>query len=191
MLEIRHNAYASIHSLLMPRQFFRRWLPTPKTIEEHKALRWLGPVVSDPHLFHLNKHSVSVAFFAGLFCAFLPLPGHMAIVALLAILLRCNLPLALMLVWISNPLTMAPMLVLSYQVGLWVLNVPPGAVNWEFNWTWLSHQGTELLTPLFIGSLVTGLISGLIGFVSIRIVWRWKVVRRWETRKKLRASDSD
>ncbi len=173
----------------MPRQFFRRWLPTPQTIEEHKALHWLGAVVSDPHLFHLNKHSVSVAFFAGLFCAFLPLPGHMAIVALLAILLRCNLPLALVLVWISNPLTMIPMLVLSYQVGLWVLNSPPDLVNWEFNWTWLSHQGTELLTPLFIGSLVTGLISGLIGFVSIRIVWRWKVVRRWETRKKLRASD--
>ena len=174
----------------MPRQIFRRWLPTAQTVKEQKGLRWLGPLASDPYLFHLNKRSVSVAFFAGLFCAFLPLPGHMVIVAILAILLRCNLPLALVLVWISNPLTMAPMWLMSYQVGLWILNRPSGLVDGEFNWTWVSNQGTELLTPLFIGSLVTGLVAGFIGFLGIRIFWRWQVVRRWEARKKQRTLGS-
>lgn len=172
----------------MPKKFLRRWLPAPQFILNNKWLGWLGPVIGDPNLFHLTRHSVSMAFLAGIFVAFLPLPGHVIIVAILAIVLHCNLPISLMLVWISNPLTMAPLLALCYQVGIWVLNRPSAFVEWQFTWSWLSEQGPTLIVPLFIGSIISGLACGLVGFVSVRVFWRWRVISRWEARKRFRQS---
>jgi uncharacterized protein (DUF2062 family) len=60
--------------------------------------------------------------FIGLFCAFLPLPFQMVIAASLAVLSRCNVPIAVVLVWVSNPITMTPMLFFSYQLGAWLLD---------------------------------------------------------------------
>lgn len=174
----------------MPRQFFKRWLPTPHTVQGHKGLRWLGPILGDPHLFHLNRHSVSTAVFIGLFCAFLPLPGHMPLVALFAILLRCNLAIALMLVWISNPLTLAPIAAFCYQIGIWVLDRPSAMVNWELSWDWLVSQGPSLIVPLITGSLLVGLLSGITGYLSVRILWRYQVASRWQARSRFRQSRS-
>ncbi len=170
----------------MPRKFLRRWLPAPQTVSGHKWLRWLGPIVDETHLFHLNRYSVSTAFFIGLFVAFLPMPGHILAVSLLAVLLRCNLPISFVLVWLSNPVTMVPMLAMSYQIGLQILNRPSALVEWQFTWNWLQEQGSNLIVPLVLGSVVSGLAFGLIGFIGIRILWRWRVIRRWEARKRMR-----
>lgn len=172
----------------MPKKLLRRWLPTPKIVSNNKWLHWLGPLIADPHLFHLNRHSVSIAFFAGIFVALLPLPGHVLIATLLAILLRCNLPICLILVWISNPFTIAPIMLLCYQLGIWVLNRPSALIDWQFTWAWLSEQGPTLIVPLFTGSIISGITCGLIAFLGVRVLWRWQVIRRWEARKLLRQS---
>ena len=90
----------------MARKFLKRFFPTPAAIKSNPALHFLGDLLHDPNLFHLNRHSVSVAFFVGIFVAFaLPIPGQMAIAAVAALYFRCNLPISVALVWITNPLT--------------------------------------------------------------------------------------
>jgi len=124
----------------------------------------------------------------GIFVAFIPLPGQMPMAAMLALVLRCNLPLSVILVWISNRLTMALMLFITYQLGRWLLEVPPVSVSLEFSWHWLVNEFSLIWKPLLVGSLLTGLVFGGLGYLIMQIFWRWTVVQSWRRRQKRRRS---
>jgi uncharacterized protein len=167
----------------MPKKFLRRWLPSSKTFSSNRSLRLLQPLLKEPNLFHLNRHSVSMATFVGVFTAFLPLPGQTLIAAMLALLVRSNLPIAIALIWITNPFTIGPIFYLTFELGRWMLDSPPMSFHFVPTWEWFQVQGEHLLAPLFLGSLITGLSLGLLGYLFIHQFWRWQVVRSWEARK--------
>lgn len=170
----------------MARKLLRRFIPSAASIKNNPALHFLGDLLHDPNLFHLNRHSVSVAFFVGIFVAFIPVPGQMPIAALLALMLRCNLPISVVLVWISNPLTMPAMFFATYQLGRWLLGTPPVSVSLELSLHWLLHEFSLIWKPLLAGSLLSGLVFGTLGYITMRIFWRWTVIKSWERRKKRR-----
>ncbi|MEJ2176733.1 MAG: DUF2062 domain-containing protein, partial [Gammaproteobacteria bacterium] len=80
-------------------------MPSPGRIRSLRLLRYFGDRIHDHHLWRVNRQSVSRATAIGLFCAYLPLPMQMLPAALLAIFFRANLPISILLVWISNPFT--------------------------------------------------------------------------------------
>jgi hypothetical protein len=166
----------------MPRELLKKYLPDPNQIKEHKYLSLLGSRLHDPNLWHLHRRSASLACFVGLFCAFIPVPMQMVVAAFIAILLRCNLPISMTLVWITNPLTIPPMLFVAYQIGAWILNYPPLS-SFEFSMEWIQTEIANIWVPLLAGALVCGLTSGTLGYLLIRLLWRWHVVRRWEQRR--------
>ncbi|ROS00287.1 hypothetical protein EDC56_2933 [Sinobacterium caligoides] len=168
----------------MARNFLKRFMPNPEAIKSHKSLRFLSGWLNDPNLFHLNRRSASLAFFVGLFVAFIPLPSQMIIAAAMAILLRCNLPISVVLVWITNPLTMPAMFYAAYKVGTLVLGLHPGHFNFELSINWLMHELEQIWQPLLLGSLICGLISGILGYITVRLTWRFHVISRWQKRKK-------
>ena len=51
----------------MPKRIFRKYLPKPDRLREHKALSFLGEVLSDPNLWHINRRSLAGAAFIGVF----------------------------------------------------------------------------------------------------------------------------
>ena len=85
----------------MPKRLFRKYLPSPDRLKGHKSLSFLGGVLSDPNLWHINRHSLAGAAFIGVFTGLLPIPLQMGLAALLAVRFHCNLPLSVVLVWIS------------------------------------------------------------------------------------------
>ncbi len=170
----------------MPRKFFRRWQPDANKVSQIKGLRWLAPLLRDPYLFHLNRHSVSLAFFVGVFCAFLPMPGQTAPAALLALWLRANLPISVALIWISNPVTMPPMLYACYELGRRVLGVERDRFHFEMSFSWLFTEAKAIWWPLLTGSLLAGMVLGFLAWLAIRLLWQWHVVRNWEARKRNR-----
>ncbi len=174
----------------MPKKILRRWLPDPHKIVESRAIRWMGPILRDPNLFHINRISISASFFIGLFCAFLPIPGQTIVAAMLALLFRTNLPVAISLIWVSNPLTFPPIFLFSYKIGVWLLNQEAIPFTIQLSWDWAVAQGEAIWLPLLTGSLLCGLISGGIGYVVIHRLWRWKVVKNWEVRNKAREEKS-
>lgn len=175
----------------MPRKTLRKWLPASHKIVESRAIRWMGPLLNDPNLFHINRSSISASFFIGLFCAFLPLPGQTIIAALLALLFRTNLPLAVALIWVSNPLTIPPMFLFSYSVGVLLLGHDFNHFHIELTWEWAVAQGQAIWLPLLVGSLLCGLVSGAIGYLTIHQLWRWRVIKDWDKRKKKRAKTAE
>jgi len=162
-------------------------MPSAARIREIKSLHSLGDWIYEPNLWHLNRYSASMAFFVGLFVAFIPIPGQMPLAALAATLVRCNLPLSVCLVWITNPVTTAPVFFLAYQVGALLIDVPVRQMEFELSFDWLGSQMADIWQPFLLGSLVCGLFFGCLGYFVISQLWRWRVSVRWNERKRQRA----
>ncbi len=169
----------------MPRKFFRRYAPSHQQVRNHPRLRMFGALLCDPNLWHLNRRSVSGAFFVGLFWAFIPIPVQMLASVGSAILLRVNLPISLVLVWITNPITIPPIFYINYLVGSWLLQTPP-VPDFELTMSWIAQSMAIIWQPLIAGSLVMGLLVGGIGFTSVRLIWRLHLVNYLKRRAERR-----
>ncbi len=167
----------------MPKRTLKRLMPTPRSIRSIRSLQFMGDWLYQPNLWHINRSSASRAFFVGLFLAFLPLPIQMILAAGLAVKVRCNLPIAVGLCWISNPLTMAPLYYFAYRVGAAVLGTDAGTLNFQLSWEWLSTSMLAIWQPFLLGCLLCGFFFGSLGFFTVQQVWRWQAVQRWEARR--------
>jgi uncharacterized protein (DUF2062 family) len=170
----------------MPKRTLKQFAPSPAALREIKLLRILGDWIYEPNLWHVNRYSAAMAFFVGLFVAFMPIPGQMVLAAALALLLRCNLPLSVGLVWITNPITMPAMFFLAYSVGALMIDVPMQPLEFELNWHWLRDSIGAIWRPLLLGCVICGLFFGSLSFFIVSMLWRWRVVARWKKRKELR-----
>ncbi|KAF0863718.1 DUF2062 domain-containing protein [Pseudomonas sp. LD120] len=170
----------------MPRRLFKRYMPDPNRIREHKSLRFLGTLLHDPNLWHLNRHSVARAMAVGLFSAFIPIPMQMLLAAVLAIRLRANMPISVSLVWLTNPITMPPVFFCTYKLGAWLMSVPPRSLPEALTWEWISSELGTLWQPFLLGSVVAGLVLGTAAYCLTMLYWRWWVGRQWHRRKQQR-----
>lgn len=157
----------------MPRKFLRRYLPAAADIRKHWLLRRLGNRLHHPRLWHLNRRSVAGATGIGLFVAFLPLPFQMVLAASAALWLRVNLPLAVALIFVTNPLTMGPAFYMCYRIGLWMLGGagPQTATDFKPGIDWLLSQLSSVWQPLMAGSLMIAVSSGLAGYWLVQWLW--------------------
>ena len=101
----------------------------------------------------------------GLFAAFLPIPLQMLVAAILAIIVRGNMPIAVSLVWLTNPITMPAVFFCTYQTGAWLMDVPARHLPDELTWEWISGQLSTLWQPFLLGSVVVGLVLGGVGLL--------------------------
>jgi len=173
----------------MPRRFFRKFAIKRDNL---KGRWWLAPfdhLLHDPNLWAIRRKTVVPAFALGLFAAYLPFPGHVAIGALLAIPLRVNLPIAAISTLVTNPLTIGPMFYAAYQLGRQLLRLPPREFNFELSFSWLLNEFSQIWQPLMLGSLLLGAILSLVGFVTLDMIWRasiWDYLKKRRARRKAR-----
>jgi len=120
--------------------------------------------------------------FIGLFTAFVPVPTQMILAAFIAILVRANLPISVLLVWVSNPITIAPLFYFAYKVGLVVTGTESTQFVFELSWQWLTTGLAQVWLPFLVGCLVCGLFFGLLASTVTRYLWRWYVIHRWRKR---------
>ena len=175
----------------MPKRIIKRYMPDPHTIRDHKHLRFLGTLLHDPNILHLNRRSVSGAFSVGLLMAFVPVPFQMVLAAIGAIVARVNLPISVALVWVTNPLTMPPIFYFAYKVGTWILQTPLHKIEFELSTAWLLHELGEIWQPFLLGCFVCGVGFAILGNISIRLFWRLHVGRSWKKRLQARKAKLD
>lgn len=170
----------------MPRRFLRRILPSPRALRREGPVRLFGRLLHQPNLWHLNRHSVALAVSVGLFTAFMPVPVQMILAAAIAILVGCNLPIAVVLVWVSNPVTMAPLFFAAHKFGAWLLNETPEAVQFEMSLEWLLTKLGDIWQPFLLGCFTLGLSLAIMGYVTVQIIWRIHVLQSWRERREQR-----
>ena len=157
----------------MPRRLIKRFMPDPALIREHKSLRFLGTLLHDPNLWHLNRHSVARAMAVGIFAAFIPMPFQMLLAAFLAVNARANMPISVGLVWLTNPITMPPVFYITYKTGAWLMNIPARTLPDELTWEWISGQLSTVWQPFLLGSVVCGVVLGALAYCLTMLYWRW------------------
>ncbi|MCK4834286.1 MAG: DUF2062 domain-containing protein [Gammaproteobacteria bacterium] len=170
----------------MPRKFFQRFLPKPQTIKENKTLQIFGDWLHEPNLWHLNRRSVAGAFAVGLFCAWMPVPFQMALAAGAAILIGTNLPLSIVLVWITNPFTIPPMFYFAYIIGTWIVGEPATDFSFELTIDWLLNELAAIWKPFLVGCFTAASISSFIGYFAIDGFWRYEVAHRRKNKPHLK-----
>ena len=169
----------------MLRKTLVQFIPSRTRLREIRLHEHLGTWIYRPSLWRVNRHSVSMAFFVGLFISFVPVPGQTVLAAILALLFRCNLPLSLTLVWISNPLTMPVLFYFAYRVGALILQIPDSTFNFEPSWAWLFGDANLIWKPLLLGCFTCGITSGALGYFTMNMIWRAHVALRLKRRSRV------
>ena len=170
----------------MPKKTLKSITPSVERMRQIKSLQLLGEWIYAGNLWHINRYSASMAFFVGLFVAFMPIPGQMVVAAALAVLFRCNLPLSVGLVWITNPLTLPAVFFLAYKLGAMIIGVPLQPLEFELSFHWLAHRLESVWQPFLLGCLLCGLFFGSLGYFVINILWRLRVAKMMRERRRRR-----
>lgn len=157
-------------------------MPKAETLQNHKHLQIFGNLLHKANLWTLNRRSAPAAFAVGLFVAWLPMPFQMVLAAALAIVFNCNLPLAVALVWITNPITMPFMFYAAYMLGAKILSHPPQEFAFEATWQWVQSSVFTIGPPFLLGCLVLGAIFALCGYILISSMWKYSILFKWKNR---------
>lgn len=178
----------------MPKQRIKAWLPTPEKLRENRMIRWFAPFLADPRLWHINRGALNRAVYIGVLCAFFPLPGQMPLAIIGALLFRANVPMAIALTWLTNPLTTIPVFWFAYSVGAWLIDEPliglrtVGMVLSDVT-LWLTGNGGSpfgqhsfSLTAFGLGLLICGIVSSILAGIIFRLVWQYHIVTDWRKR---------
>lgn len=175
------------------RNLFRKFLPSLETVKSHRWLKPFGSWLQHHNLWHLHRRSVAGGVAVGLFCGLIPGPLQMIGSTLLAVLLRVNLPVALITTLYTNPFTIVPLYMLAYEIGAWLSGVHNGTAMVqlsfpELHWSsWLSDFLDWLMMlgkPLLIGLPVLAIGLAIVGYFAVRVAWRVAVILKWRRRKK-------
>jgi len=118
------------------------------------------------------------AFAVGLFFAWMPVPFQMALAAGTAIWIGTNLPLSVVIVWITNPFTIPPMFYSAYIVGTWIIGEPATDFSFELTFDWLLNELSTSWKPFLAGCFTLATLSSLLGYFAINVIWRYSVLRR-------------
>jgi uncharacterized protein len=162
----------------MPREFLKRFMPTPHEIRSNRYLKIFGTILHEPNLWHMNRRSIAGAFAVGMFFMWMPVPMQMVFAAGGAILFRTNLPLSIALVWITNPVTIPPMFYFAYVVGTWVIGVPAMHFHFELSLHWLVNELSAIWKPFLTGCFLLAIISSITGYFTISNIWRYSVMKK-------------
>lgn len=168
---------------MAPRKFLKRITPKSHEVKDHPWLRHFGELLHHPNLWHINRKSTAGGVSVGLFFAFFPIPIQMILSAGTAILFKVNLPIALLVTWVSNPITIVPMMIFAYSIGAWVLGIEPHGFSIEWTWEWFSEQLSGVWQPLFLGGFIAGTSAAVAGNLFVRTAWRLWVLMHWRKRK--------
>lgn len=171
-------------------------MPGHETVKQSRWIKPFGDWLHHPNLWHLHRRSVAGGVAAGMFCGLIPGPFQMIGAALAAVLFRVNLPVAIFTTLYTNPLTLAPLYMLAYELGALVTGQRNGLSDASFafpelswgNWfTVLLEWVVSLGKPLAIGLLLLAVIFAVIGYFAVRVLWYAAVVWEWRRRAERRA----
>jgi uncharacterized protein (DUF2062 family) len=176
-----------------------RWLPSQQSVADHRFLGMFSRWLLHPALWRLSRRSVAGGVAAGLLCGLIPGPFQMIGAGLVAVVMRWNAAVAMAMTLYTNPLTIIPLYLAAYRIGLLILApgepvdmsmmMPPGfdfmAMGESFAALW--HWMVSLGWPLALGLLALGLILAVVGYVVVWFGWSWGLLYAWRRRQRRRA----
>ena len=196
------------------RHKIKRLLPSPDTIQSNRWLRWMGPTLAHPRLWHMSRKGIAAGLALGLFFGLLIPVAQIPFAAGAAVLLRANLPVAVGSTLVTNPVTFGPVYFGAYKLGHWVLHrgdasghvspeaLPPALLEAKYagsqttqeantDSTWAAqlrnawHRITTVGKPLVVGLANVASLTGVL--VYLLTSWVWALMIWLKRKRRLRA----
>ncbi len=182
----------------------RRLVPDRERVQSNRWLRWLGPGLLHPRLWHFSRRGVAIGVALGVFFGLLIPVAQIPFAAGMAVALRANVPAAITSTLVTNPVTFAPVYVLAHRLGSSLLGednpppaeiaealaaapvVPPDTVSpaevgwWRGVWNGVMALGK----PLLLGLSILAVSAGLLSYGVIMLAWRIKTTWQWKKRRR-------
>ncbi len=133
----------------------------------------------------INRKSVSRGVFIGLFWGFIPMPMQMAAVLATTPFIRFNVPIAISMVWLSNPFTMPPMYYMEYLTGNFILG-REGLSDIELTMEWFSNNWDAIVVPLYTGTAFYSVVVSTLIYFLINWLWIKSVKHEKHTKERKR-----
>lgn len=167
----------------MPRQFFTR---ISRQFREKKDHPWyMKPfefILTHPVYFSTSRRGIGGGLWIGLVVGLLPIPAHTFFAILGAVLLRVNVPLAVIATWITNPLTFMAIYYFEYKLGAMMLNLSPEPLPADISFDWVLAEIEARWKPLAYGAITTALAIASTAYLLISAVWHLLTMRRYRSR---------
>ena len=166
----------------MTQRFVRRWLPDPASLRARRGLRWLGPLLDRPWLWHVNRRAIARGLAIGMFFGLLVPFGQALVAGAVAVGLRANLPAAVLATFVSNPLTTPAIIFAAYHAGSAVLDEGTALPTSSEDVGWIEKIG-EMGEPLLIGLALLAVAGATLTYVGVQLGWRVSVLWRMAGRR--------
>lgn len=186
----------------------KRLMPKPETVAGNRWLRWMGPSLLHPRLWHLSRRAVALGAAIGVFFAFITPIAQIPISAVVSMALRANVPAAVVATLVNTPPTFGPVYYAAWWVGAKVLgesvaddrrpellaqtaaspSPSPGAPNaapqtdQPSGWAKWSAKLQHIGKPLLVGTVIFSVVFSALTYLLVNGVWHWRVRRKRRAR---------
>ena len=174
----------------MPKKLIKRLSPEVHKIKAHPQLKYLSVFFHRENLWHVNRNSIANAFAVGLFCVFIPIPFQMVLAVLAAVWVSANIPVSILLVWISNPLTIPPIFYLCYKLGQLILQTPMIELDDMSDMNQILGIA-HIWQPFLLGCFVMSCVSSIVGYTTVKVLWRIHILSYLKKRRVRRANGTE
>lgn len=182
---------------------FKQWLPDPQTVRTNRWLRWMGPVLNHPRLWHFSRKGIAMGMALGIFFGLLIPVAQIPFAAAMAVVMRANLPVAVASTLVTNPVTFGPVYYGAYRLGKLVLgeealpeedalralnkaHAVPNASDqsWSDRMKLWRKQFGKIGKPLIVGLAIVATASGFLVYFLASGAWALRT--RWIRRQRVR-----
>ncbi len=171
------------------------WLPNAEAIRANRWLRWLGPALHHPRLWHLSRRGLALGMALGFFFGLLIPLAQIPLSAAAAVALRANVPAAIASTLVTNPVTFGPLYYAAWRVGSAILGGPaePPSIPVELDqadradeswWDETKRRVVGVGKPLALGLLILATTVGISTYFLVSAAWRLSVL--WKRRRRRR-----
>lgn len=172
----------------------KKYLPAADKVAKHRMLRWLGPTLTQPALWQINRRSIAIGLALGVFWGLLIPVAQILFAAIMAIYLRANLPVTVGSTLVTNPFTFAPVYFLAYRLGVYMYGDQGPAMTEEMISEQMSQISVtsigwveriaDIALPLFTGLFIIACIAAVLCYFSVIVLWRLAVLIRYRKRQQ-------
>ncbi len=81
-----------------------------------------------------------------------------------------------------------PAYYLAYRVGAALLHVPHQHFHFVPSWGWFRYGLAPVWEPFVAGCIACAALAGVLGWLSLELIWRWQVTSRYRARRATQAA---
>lgn len=172
------------------KEYLKRLLPDAERLRHNRWLRWLGPALHHPRLWHVTRRGVALGIALGIFFGLLVPVAQIPLAATAAVVLRANIPTAVASTLVTNPITFAPVYYGAWHIGVLLIGEagePPDpeqaqVADKDDPRSWMERI-VALGKPLLLGLVIVACSAGVLAYLLISLLWRLKILLAWRRRR--------